>query len=67
MSEDWHEASVELNSGYTVLNGKGEAVSYLPEALVALQGGFAKLRVPGTATVQVVSAPAVHLITLTEG
>ncbi|KJS55105.1 hypothetical protein [Streptomyces rubellomurinus] len=64
MSEDWTEAAVELNTGYTVLNADGEAISYVPSALVALQGGFAKLRVPGTDTVQVVSAPAVHLITL---
>ncbi|MFD5465719.1 hypothetical protein ACFWIQ_23215 [Kitasatospora sp. NPDC127059] len=64
MSEDWTEAAVELNAGYTVVNADGAAVSSAPRALVALQGGFAKLRLPGTDTVQVVSAPAVRLITL---
>ncbi|MBP0452298.1 hypothetical protein J5Y04_22540 [Kitasatospora sp. RG8] len=63
MSEDWAEAAVELNAGYTVVDADGTAVSSVPRARVALQGGFAKLRLPGTATVQVVSAPAVRLIT----
>ncbi|MER7756294.1 hypothetical protein [Kitasatospora sp. NPDC097643] len=63
MSEDWSEAAVELNAGYTVVDAGGASVSSVPQALVALQGGFAKLRLPGTGTVQVVSAPAVRLIT----
>ncbi|MFD8753938.1 hypothetical protein ACFV0O_23600 [Kitasatospora sp. NPDC059577] len=67
MNEDWAEAAVELVAGYTVVTAGGEAVSSVPRALVAFQGGFAKLRLPGTATVQVVSAPAVRLITLTTG
>ncbi|MEU9048256.1 MULTISPECIES: hypothetical protein [unclassified Kitasatospora] len=64
MSDDWNEASVELVAGYTVVNADGKPTSSVPQALVSLQGGFAKLRLPGTETVQVVSAPAVRLITL---
>ncbi|MFJ9454318.1 hypothetical protein ACIRST_04490 [Kitasatospora sp. NPDC101447] len=65
MNEDWAEASVELVDGYTVMNGDGRVVASVPRALVSFQGGFVKLRIPGTGTVQVVSAPAVRLITLT--
>ena len=64
MSEAWVEASVELTAGYTVVGADGVPVSSVPQALVALEGGFAKLRLPGTGTVQVVSAPAVRLITI---
>ncbi|MFF7990977.1 hypothetical protein ACFZDG_14465 [Kitasatospora xanthocidica] len=67
MNEDWAEASVELVDGYAVVNADGERVSSAPRALAAFQGGFVKLRLPGTETVQVVSAPAVRLITLITG
>ncbi|WP_030239151.1 hypothetical protein [Streptomyces sp. NRRL S-350] len=67
MNEDWAEAAVELVDGYTVVNADGWVVSSVPRASVAFQGGFVKLRLPGTTAVQVVSAPAVRLITLTDG
>ncbi|RKT19569.1 hypothetical protein BX285_4036 [Streptomyces sp. 1114.5] len=66
MNEDWAEASVELVDGYEVLGSDGWMVSSVPRALVAFQGGFVKLRIPDTGRVQVVSAPAVRLITLTK-
>ncbi|MFJ8623137.1 hypothetical protein ACIRD3_09825 [Kitasatospora sp. NPDC093550] len=67
MDEDWAEGSVDLVDGYAVVDAADRAVSSVPRALVAFQGGFVKLRIPGTDTVQVVSAPAVRLITLTHG
>ncbi len=62
MSGDWQQADVELVDGYTVVGADGVPVRAVSRALVALEGGFAKLRLPGTDTVQVVSAPAVRLI-----
>ncbi|MEU9075190.1 hypothetical protein ACFYUY_34190 [Kitasatospora sp. NPDC004745] len=64
MDQDWAEAAVELNAGYAVLTADGTPTASVPHALVSFQGGFAKLRLPGVDTVQVVSAPAVRLITL---
>ena len=55
-------ASVELVAGYEVVTADGRRVSSVPQAQVTFSGGFALLEIPGTDTVQVVSAPAVRLI-----
>lgn len=62
-SPERRTAAVELVAGYEVLGADGRPTSSVPEALVGFTGGFALLEVPGTGTVQVVSAPAVKLIT----
>ncbi|MFF7455610.1 hypothetical protein [Kitasatospora sp. NPDC008115] len=57
---DWREdAAVELRPGYALLDGEGTARTHLTGVRLAIEGGFVHVAVPGAATVQVVSAPAV--------
>ncbi|MFJ8440169.1 hypothetical protein [Kitasatospora griseola] len=58
-----HHGTVELRPGYTVLDATGTPVDRATEVHYTLEGGFAHLRLPGTDTVQVVSAPAVQRLT----
>ncbi|MGW0664977.1 hypothetical protein [Streptodolium elevatio] len=60
--ENWRTARVELVPGYSVLKPDGASTADV-EAAFAIAGGFLHLRVPGTGTVQVVSAPAVRRVT----
>ncbi|MEU0939621.1 hypothetical protein [Embleya sp. NPDC005971] len=63
MNRTWHDASVELVDGYSVIDADGTATASVPAVRVAVEGGFAHLDIPGTGVVQIVSAPAVRLIT----
>ncbi|MFF7245424.1 hypothetical protein ACFZBU_16140 [Embleya sp. NPDC008237] len=63
MTRTWHDASVELVDHYSVIGADGTPTGSVPAARVAIEGGFAHLDIPGTGVVQVVSAPAVRLIT----
>jgi len=63
MNGEWRQAAVELVAGYEVTGEDGLPASSVPVAQVAIEGGFIKLEIPGTGVVQVVSAPAVRLIT----
>ncbi|MYS87308.1 hypothetical protein [Embleya scabrispora] len=63
MNRTWHDASVELVDHYPVTGADGTLTVSVPAARVAIEGGFAHLDIPGTGVVQVVSAPAVRLIT----
>ncbi|MDI2132845.1 hypothetical protein [Yinghuangia seranimata] len=63
--DTWRTAAVELVPGYTVVGPDGGPTDTV-EAEFTIAGGFLHLRVPGTGTVQVVSAPAVRLVTYTE-
>lgn len=66
MTRTWHTASVELVDGYPVRGADGVPTTSVPTARVAIEGGFAHLDIPDTGVVQVVSAPAVRLITYRE-
>ncbi|MET7304615.1 hypothetical protein [Embleya sp. NPDC005575] len=63
MNRIWHDASVELVDHYAVIGADGTPTASVPAARVAIEGGFAHLDIPGTGVVQVVSAPAIRLIT----
>ncbi|GAA0677080.1 hypothetical protein GCM10010193_32900 [Kitasatospora atroaurantiaca] len=63
MNADWREASVELVDGYEVTGPDGRPTREVARALVAIEGGFAHLNIPGTGVVQTVSAPAIRVIT----
>ncbi|WP_433256990.1 hypothetical protein ACQPYK_19130 [Streptosporangium sp. CA-135522] len=63
MNPTWRTASVELVSGYRVTGPDGRPTDRVEEARVAFEGGFAHIEVPGTGLIDVVSAPAVRLIT----
>ncbi|MDJ0347371.1 hypothetical protein QMK19_40050 [Streptomyces sp. H10-C2] len=62
MNAVWREASVELVDGYEVIGADGRPTREVARARVAIEGGFAHLDIPGSGVVQVVSAPAVRLI-----
>lgn len=63
MNLTWHTASVELAAGYWVAGPDGQPTAHVQEARVAFEGGFAHIEVSGTGRVDVVSAPAIRLIT----
>ncbi|GHJ44503.1 hypothetical protein Cs7R123_18450 [Catellatospora sp. TT07R-123] len=63
MTRDWRRGSIRLIPGYHLLNAAGLPVAELAEVDFALEGGFVNVRVPGRDDVQLVSAPALHLIT----
>ncbi|MFJ5230170.1 hypothetical protein ACIQBJ_09745 [Kitasatospora sp. NPDC088391] len=60
MTPQPRRGTVELRPGYTVLDATGTPVDRAEDVSFTLEGGFAHLRLPGTDTVQVVSAPAVQ-------
>lgn len=67
MNAGWREVSVELVDGYEVTGPDGRPTREVARALVAIEGGFAHLDIPGTGVVQTVSAPAVRVITFRPG
>ncbi|MFD6390345.1 carboxymuconolactone decarboxylase family protein [Nocardia sp. NPDC060259] len=63
-SPKWRAAdTVALVDGYTLTDADGQPASTVRDAHVAIEGGFAHISVHGSAQVQMVSAPAVALIT----
>ncbi|WP_033217755.1 hypothetical protein [Kitasatospora phosalacinea] len=63
MTGPTRRGTVELRPGYTVLDATGTPVDRAEDVEFTLDGGFAHLRLPGTTTVQTVSAPALHRLT----
>ncbi|MFD4432992.1 hypothetical protein ACFWPJ_27030, partial [Nocardia sp. NPDC058497] len=64
MTPKWRAAdTVALVDGYTLTDADGQPTSTVHDVRVAIEGGFAHISVDGSALVQVVSAPAVALIT----
>ncbi|MFI7006335.1 hypothetical protein [Streptomyces sp. NPDC050145] len=64
MSREWRRGTIELDTAYTVFSADGRRVSRATGVDFAIEGGFVNIRVPGVPRVQVVSAPAVRLITV---
>ncbi|GEM32991.1 hypothetical protein NN3_39980 [Nocardia neocaledoniensis NBRC 108232] len=52
-----------LVDGYTLRTADGDTADTVHDARIAIEGGFAHIKVAGYEPVQVVSAPAVALIT----
>ncbi|MEV8631693.1 hypothetical protein AB0395_08555 [Streptosporangium sp. NPDC051023] len=67
MNLTWRTASVELVPGYHLTGPDGGRTDRVQEALVAFEGGFAHVEVPGSGHVDVLSAPAIRLITYRSG
>ncbi|GAA4950820.1 hypothetical protein GCM10023205_09470 [Yinghuangia aomiensis] len=65
MTANWRTGTVHLRDGYTLV-GKDGGSTASADADFALEGGFVHVRIPGTDTVQIVSAPAVARITYAE-
>ncbi|WP_280301753.1 carboxymuconolactone decarboxylase family protein [Nocardia neocaledoniensis] len=64
MPSTWRAAdTVALVDGYTLRTADGDTAGTVHDARIAIEGGFAHIRVAGYEPVQVVSAPAVALIT----
>ncbi|ACZ86757.1 hypothetical protein [Streptosporangium roseum] len=67
MNLTWRTASVELVDGYWMTGPDGSPTGRVEEARVAFEGGFTHIEVPGTGLIDVVSAPAIRLITYRTG
>jgi len=63
VNREWRKGSIELVSGYTVTDADGRPVGRAEGIDFAVEGGFINLRLPGVPHTQLVSAPAVRLIT----
>ena len=64
----WRDAAaVALVDGYLLVDGNGEPTSALVDVRFAVEGGFVHVATPGTDLIQVVSAPAVRVITYRVG
>ncbi|MFF8429083.1 MULTISPECIES: hypothetical protein [unclassified Streptomyces] len=63
MNRDWRKGSIELVSGYTLMDAKSRPVGRADGIDFAIEGGFVHVRLPGVPGSQLVSAPAVRLIT----
>ncbi|MFE1949302.1 hypothetical protein ACFW9D_02400 [Streptomyces sp. NPDC059524] len=66
MSRQWRKGTIDLLTGYAVFSADGRRVSRVTGVDFAIEGGFVNIRVPGVPRVQLVSAPAVRLITVEE-
>ncbi|MFX0573278.1 carboxymuconolactone decarboxylase family protein [Nocardia nepalensis] len=64
MTAKWRKATkVALVEGYSLLDRDGAQVREINDAEVSIEGGFLHVKVSDTAQVQVVSAPAVAVVT----
>lgn len=63
MTAKWRKATkVALVEGYALLDRDGAQVRTIEDVAVSIEGGFLHIKVSDTADVQVVSAPAVALV-----
>ena len=62
MTGTHHQARVELVDGYALHDPTGARVNAVENAEVWFEGGFAHVRMAGTDTVQVISAPGIRQI-----
>jgi uncharacterized peroxidase-related enzyme len=64
MEAKWRSAGkVVLVEGYSLLDREGRSVRSVDDVRIAIEGGFLHVKVSDAAEVQVVSAPAVALVT----
>ncbi|MEU7144706.1 carboxymuconolactone decarboxylase family protein [Nocardia sp. NPDC046473] len=67
MTTRWRQASkVVLVEGYSLLARDGRPVRTIDDVSVTIEGGFLHVKVPGSDEIQIVSAPAVALVTYPE-
>jgi hypothetical protein len=65
MTRDWRTGSIELMDGYALTDTDGRRTARADGVRFAIEGGFVNIRLPGVPHIQVVSAPAVRLISCT--
>jgi len=63
MNPTWRNGSIELLDGYTLTAPDGRSVTALQGIRFAIEGGYVNVEVPGVPHTQIVSAPAVRLLT----
>ncbi|MFE9424727.1 hypothetical protein ACFYNO_17345 [Kitasatospora sp. NPDC006697] len=66
MNREWRKGTVELLAGYALVGADGQEVERAEEVEFAIEGGYVNVRIPGVPHTQLVSAPAVRLITCPE-
>ncbi|MET7442291.1 hypothetical protein ACWERY_05655 [Streptomyces sp. NPDC004082] len=65
MNSNWRTGSIKLMPGYTLIDGAEQAVEQAEGVKFMIEGGFVNVQLPGAPHTQLVSAPAVRLITCT--
>ncbi|NUP80256.1 MAG: hypothetical protein HOV96_22205, partial [Nonomuraea sp.] len=65
MTPIWRTGSIELLDGYTLTDSAGHHVTTLQGIRFAIEGGYVNIEVPGVPHTQIVSAPAIRLLTCT--
>jgi hypothetical protein len=65
MTRDWRTGSIELVDGYTLTGPDGRRTARADDVRFAIEGGFVNIQLPDVPHIQVVSAPAVRLISCT--
>ncbi|WP_327431289.1 MULTISPECIES: hypothetical protein [unclassified Streptomyces] len=63
MNRDWRKGSIELVPGYTLTDADNRPIDHADGIGFAIEGGFVNVQLPGVPYTQLVSAPAVRLIT----
>ncbi|MEV6561537.1 carboxymuconolactone decarboxylase family protein [Nocardia sp. NPDC051756] len=67
MTSNWRQASkVVLVEGYSLIDRDGRSVRTIDDVSVTIEGGFLHIKVPESGDIQIVSAPAVALVTYPE-
>ncbi|MFI1169264.1 hypothetical protein ACH4UM_38315 [Streptomyces sp. NPDC020801] len=63
MTSQWRKGSIELVPGYSLTDADNHRVDRAEHVDFAIEGGYVSIRLPGVPCTQLVSAPAVRLIT----
>ncbi|UXY32345.1 hypothetical protein [Streptomyces sp. HUAS TT20] len=63
MNREWRKGAIELVSGCTLTDADGHRLGRAEGIEFAIEGGFVNVRLLGVPYTQLVSAPAVRLIT----
>jgi hypothetical protein len=66
MTRDWRTGLIELMDGYTLIGYDGHHTDRVDDVRFAIEGGFVHIQLPGARHIQIVSAPAVRLISYTD-
>lgn len=65
MTPNWRTGSIELMVSYTLTGADGRRIDRADDIRFAIEGGFIHVQLPDVPYPQVVSAPALRLLTCT--
>jgi hypothetical protein len=65
VNPNWRTGSIELIAGYTLTDADGGRIDRADDIHFAIEGGFINVQLPDVPHIQIVSAPALRLLTCT--